>query len=117
MRRFSCSVRYAAVLVVVLANLVPAGAQLSTTATIAGNVTDSTGALVPDATVTATDEATKITTERQTGPDGAYVIPSLPVDTYSISISKGALIPTPCRESSCIRRRPRISMARFSPAV
>ena len=93
MRRFSCSARCAAVFAVVAAMVMvaasaPAWGQLSTTATIAGNVTDATGALVPDATVTATDEATKITTERQTGPDGSYVIPSLPVDTYSISISK-----------------------------
>ena len=65
-----------------------ASAQLSTTATIAGNVTDSTGALVAEATVTATDEATKITTVRQTGPDGSYVIPSLTVDPYTISVSK-----------------------------
>src|SRR5690242_4439529 len=63
-----------------------AAAQLSTTATIAGNVTDSTGALVTDATVTATDEATRITTVRQSGPDGSYVIPSLTVDPYTISV-------------------------------
>ena len=67
---------------------VPSSAQLSTTATIAGNVTDSSGALVPDATVTATDEATKIATVRKTGADGSYVIPSLAVDPYTISISK-----------------------------
>jgi len=44
--------------------------------------------LVPDATVTATDEATKIATVRKTGADGSYVIPSLAVDPYTISISK-----------------------------
>src|ERR1035437_1851656 len=81
------------VLILTLLLLIPAVstplvAQLSTTATIAGEVTDSTGAVVPDATVTAIDEATRITTVRKTGPDGSYVIPSLTVDTYTVSISK-----------------------------
>jgi len=80
--------RVVLLLAVALSTAFPGIAQLSTTATIAGNVTDSTGALVPDATVTATDEATKITTIRKTGPDGSYVIPSLTVDPYTISISK-----------------------------
>src|SRR5580704_926461 len=43
----------------------PLFAQLSTTATITGTVTDSAGAIVPDATVTIVDEATKTATIRQ----------------------------------------------------
>ena len=35
-------------------------AQLSTRGTITGTVTDATGAVVPGATVTVTDEATKV---------------------------------------------------------
>jgi hypothetical protein len=78
----------ASLLLLLTMGSMPLAAQLSTTATIAGNVTDASGALVPEATVSATDEATKITTVRQTGPDGSYVIPSLSVDSYTISISK-----------------------------
>src|ERR1017187_10502304 len=86
------------VLILTLLLLIPAVstplvAQLSTTATIAGEVTDSTGAVVPDATVTAIDEATRITTVRKTGPDGSYVIPSLTIDTYTVSISKPIELP------------------------
>ena len=63
-------------------------AQLSTTATITGTVTDDTGAIIPDATVTIVDLATKTTTVRQTNNDGTFIVPGLPVSTYSVSIAK-----------------------------
>jgi hypothetical protein len=66
----------------------PLFAQLSTTATITGTVTDTTGAIVPDATVTIVDQATKTTIVRQSNNDGAFVVPGLTVSTYSVSIAK-----------------------------
>ena len=44
--------------------------QLTTTGTISGIVTDSTGALVPDAKVTLQNQDTKISTTTQTSADG-----------------------------------------------
>jgi hypothetical protein len=45
-------------------------AQLSTRATITGVITDSTGAVIPDATVTFTDNATKVSIQAHTNGDG-----------------------------------------------
>jgi hypothetical protein len=63
-------------------------AQLNTRATITGVVTDSTGAVVPDASVTFTDNATKVAIEAHTNGSGTYISPGLTVSTYSLSISK-----------------------------
>jgi hypothetical protein len=63
-------------------------AQLSTQATINGTVTDPGGAVVPGASVTITNNATKVATVTQTNSSGSYLIPNLNVGTYSVSISK-----------------------------
>ena len=63
-------------------------AQLSTRATITGTVSDSTGAVVPDATVTFTDEGTKVAIKTESNKDGSYNSPGLAVSTYTVSISK-----------------------------
>src|ERR1700761_7045751 len=76
-------------LLLLLALGIPAAfAQLSTTATITGTVTDETGAIVTDATVTITDQATHTATVRQSNNDGTFVVPGLAVSTYSVSITK-----------------------------
>ena len=53
--------------------------------TISGKVNDSTGALIPGATVTATQTKTGATSVTQTNNQGFYVFPSLPPANYSIS--------------------------------
>ncbi len=63
-------------------------AQLSTRATIAGMVTDPTGAVVQGATVTITDEATKVAITTKSNSDGSYITPGLTVSTYSVTIAK-----------------------------
>jgi hypothetical protein len=63
-------------------------AQLSTQATINGTVTDPAGAVVPGASVTIMDNATKVATVTQTNSSGSYLIPNLNVATYSVTISK-----------------------------
>jgi hypothetical protein len=62
--------------------------QLSTRAMITGTVTDSTGAVVPAATVTFTDDATKVVIQAESNGSGTYVSPGLTVSTYSVTISK-----------------------------
>jgi hypothetical protein len=62
-------------------------AQLSSTATISGTVTDSSGAVVSNATVTITDLDTKVTAVRQSNSNGAFVFPGLPVDPYSLTVT------------------------------
>ena len=62
-------------------------AQLSTTATIGGNITDATGAIVPKATVTVENQGTKTSTVIQSNGDGNFIAPGLPVGTYSVCIA------------------------------
>jgi hypothetical protein len=54
--------------------------------TITGTVSDSTGAVVNDATVTANNAATGIATERKTSSAGIYTISPLPVGTYTVTV-------------------------------
>jgi hypothetical protein len=63
-------------------------AQLSTRGTITGTVTDATGAVVPGAAVTITDEATKVAIVTKSNGDGTYVSPGLTVSTYTVTIAK-----------------------------
>jgi len=53
---------------------------------ITGTVTDSTGAVIPGAQVTARETQTNITTETQTNESGVYVLGPLKVGTYEISV-------------------------------
>jgi hypothetical protein len=51
-------------------------------------VRDSSGALVPGATVSATNKQTDFTITRQTGEDGAFKLPLLPIGTYDVAVEK-----------------------------
>src|SRR5580704_2909621 len=53
---------------------------------ISGFVRDQTSAIVPGATVTATNEGTKESHRTVTNTEGYYVFPQLVVGSYSISI-------------------------------
>src|ERR1700677_1432174 len=55
--------------------------------TISGRVTDPTGAVVPDAAVTATQAGTGLVLQATTNGDGAYVFPSLAPSLYNLSAS------------------------------
>lgn len=58
------------------------------TATINGTIADATGALVPDAKVTATNMATGIGISTQSNTDGSFIIPALPIGTYTLTAVK-----------------------------
>src|SRR5690242_8725586 len=55
------------------------------TATVTGTVQDSTGAVLPNVTVTATELDTGIKTTVKSGQDGNYVITPLKIGRYSVS--------------------------------
>src|SRR5258708_5856361 len=57
------------------------------TATLGGTVTDATGAVVANAKVVATNQATGVETATQTDSAGAYLLPSLPIGTYRIQVT------------------------------
>ena len=56
------------------------------TATIQGTVTDSKGAVIPNATVTAKNKNTSFERNAQTDSDGNYQIAALPVGNYTIEV-------------------------------
>jgi hypothetical protein len=60
----------------------------STTATLNGSVTDSAGALIVDAQVTVTNQATRQSVQTHTNSDGSYSMPGLSSGTYEITVSK-----------------------------
>jgi hypothetical protein len=62
-------------------------AQLTGASAISGTVTDPTGAVIPNATVTATNIATGVKTVRTSGASGNYLISPVPPGDYTISVS------------------------------
>ena len=62
-------------------------AQTAGEGTITGTVTDSTGAAIPNATVTAINVATNVSTQRTSSSSGLYTIAPLPPGTYSVSVT------------------------------
>jgi len=59
--------------------------QVTDSQSISGTVTDATGAAIAGATVTVTNEATKITSSVKTNGDGLYNVLNVPVGTYTVS--------------------------------
>jgi hypothetical protein len=52
---------------------------------ITGEVTDSSGSVIPDAQVTAVDEQTSLTRTAKTNVSGVYAFVNLPIGTYTLS--------------------------------
>lgn len=75
----------AALLLIASAWGIPAFAQ-SDRGTITGTVTDSSGAVVSAATVTATDTATGAIRTTTTSDTGSYTLPELPAAPYSVVV-------------------------------
>jgi hypothetical protein len=76
-----------AVLLAVLGMPQQLAAQIGGNGTIGGVVMDSTGAIIPGATVEATQVATGVKTVRQTTEVGYYVIASMPPGEYTVKVS------------------------------
>ncbi len=64
-----------------------ASAQTST-ASISGIVSDSSGAVIPEAKVTAMNQATGVSLSQNTTGNGVYSFPGLPIGTYVITVEK-----------------------------
>src|SRR3989454_2317216 len=60
-------------------------AHAQVASSITGSVTDPTGAVIPGATVTATNEGTNVPVSRQTNSDGLYLIPELLPGFYTVT--------------------------------
>src|ERR1700733_7429411 len=60
----------------------------ASSATLSGTVTDSSGKVIPETRVTATNMDTNIDSSSQTDRSGLYVIPDLPPGMYRITVRK-----------------------------
>src|SRR4051794_32831727 len=81
------AVFFSAFLLLVVAAQIPAFAQrLDGTLRVA--VTDNSGAIVPDAMVTATNQATNVAQQATNSDSGVYVFPNLTPGAYAITVEK-----------------------------
>ncbi len=71
------------------------------TATLVGTVTDQTGAIVDNATVTVVQPAKDVTRTAQTDASGNYSFPLLPPGTYRLSVEKQGFRRAEFRISPC----------------
>lgn len=76
------------VLMFIMSLLGAVSAQTVTTGQITGSVTDQSGAVVPDATVTITQVGTGAKRTVMTSADGNYSAPNLAVGTYRVTVTK-----------------------------
>ncbi|HEY2014491.1 MAG TPA: carboxypeptidase-like regulatory domain-containing protein, partial [Bryobacteraceae bacterium] len=77
--------RHVAYCFTLLLAAVPAFGQAGGTGSIQGTVTDPSGAVVAGATVTATNVATGVRTERKTTDAGVYSVSLLPAGGYTVT--------------------------------
>src|SRR6201998_4592412 len=83
----SSSIRFVVLMVVALALAVSAFGQGGGTGAITGTVQDASGAVLATAGGRITNQETDVLERSvQTGPDGTFTAPLLPVGTYSVSI-------------------------------
>jgi Carboxypeptidase regulatory-like domain/TonB-dependent Receptor Plug Domain len=61
--------------------------------TITGTVTDPSGAVIPNATVTLTNALSGLNRTTTSDSSGAYTIPNLPLNTYRLSVSAPGMAP------------------------
>ncbi|HUB79728.1 MAG TPA: carboxypeptidase regulatory-like domain-containing protein [Bryobacteraceae bacterium] len=69
-----------------IASLAPLSAQGPTTGSIAGLITDPSGAMLPDAKITVASEALLVPQNTVSSKEGTYRFPSLPPGTYTLTV-------------------------------
>src|SRR5215470_17452851 len=72
-------------LVIELCLCVVAFSRQTATGRILGTVTDQTGAVIPGASIAATNVDTKVVYQTVTNEAGLYQVPLLPIGTYTVS--------------------------------
>ena len=76
-----------------LMSLLPAPLWSQAVGTIEGTVTDSSGAVIPQAKVTAIRDATQVAQSTFTGSAGTFAIPHLDVGTYTVKVEVAGFAP------------------------
>jgi len=79
-------IRNVALLIPLMLLMTPSGFSQAITATLLGTITDSSGAIVPNAAITATEVATGVPRKTASNQDGIYTIPYLPPGAYRLEV-------------------------------
>ena len=92
-------------------------AQGSVTATLSGTVFDSSGAVVPGATIIAKNKGTASTTTAVSGADGLFTIPALEPGNYTVTFTmqgfKTAILED-VRQNAGVKSRRNVALSRAS---
>jgi len=70
-----------------------ASLHAQTTAQLSGSVQDTTGAIIPSATVSLINEDTKLAQTGQSNPKGLFAFPSLTPGTYTVKVEQKGFAP------------------------
>ena len=81
----AASLLAAFVVIALLLSTSTANAQVAGTANIQGTISDSTGAVMANAVVTLTNQATQVKQPLNSSRDGVYMFPNISIGTYSPS--------------------------------
>src|SRR5208282_1418088 len=65
----------------------PGGSQIAGTGNIQGTVTDTTGAVVPQASVTLIDESTRVARKTTSDNAGVYLFPGIPISKFDLTVT------------------------------
>jgi hypothetical protein len=85
---FACFTLCLSIAALCLLTAVPAQAQSTSTGTIAGTITDASGAVVNGANITLTDTSTKAIRSATSNEAGRYVLVNVDPGDYELSVSK-----------------------------
>src|SRR5260370_16982920 len=81
------SIWHRVVLAAILSLSLSCAYAVEVTARIKGTVTDPTGVVLPNITVTATNQDTGVVTTTRTSSTGDYIFQKRPIGTYSVSVA------------------------------
>src|ERR1700729_2045843 len=87
MRRFIRRLQLAAFLLLLAGSFACSAVAQSARGALAGNVTDSTGAVIPGANISAVNQSTGGKNETKSTSAGAYRFPDLPIGVYTVTVT------------------------------
>jgi hypothetical protein len=92
MRLSAVAINFVLVTALFSTSSAPAFAQ-ATSGNVAGTVKDSTGAVIPQVAITATNESTGVVTNTTSNGSGEYLIQNLPASTYTLKATATGFSP------------------------
>ncbi len=115
-RRLVASLLWCAVALAVASVATAAFGQASYTAQVRGVVKDQSGAMITDATITITNDATGISTTAHSDEHGLYILTGLRPAVYTIRADRRRISPSRAKECRAAGRSADLDRLRTAPA-